>query len=210
MGKNFSLCDTVSRETPLGAHSFRGLAMSSWLDTETKALLQKSPPDKLAPPDTAGFTLVVLSIYGHNNTHVVRAIKRILGTSEDAASRLLTRPLPFAVKAGLSYADASLGQFELISSDAISVLLNDEVFNEGAQEYLDQLYATLLQSSEFEIVAVRIQSIPSTDRGGEFIDQFLGNDDSWRSAELKLPRKKARIMEHWAKKIGGLVTWSDI
>ena len=186
--------------------------MSSWLDTETKALLRKSPPDKLAPPDTAGFTLVVLSIYGHDNTRIVRAINRILRTSQDAAHRLLKNPLPFAVKAGLLHADALLGQFELISSDAISVFLNDEVFNGASQKYLKKLYAELLQGlqgSEFEVVFLRIESIPSSDRGDEFIDQFLGTDDSWRSQVLKVPRKKARIMEHWANKIGGLVTWSN-
>ncbi len=34
--------------------------MSTWLDTETKALLQQVPPEKLAPPDTGKFTLVIL------------------------------------------------------------------------------------------------------------------------------------------------------
>lgn len=183
--------------------------MSSWLDTETKALLQKSPPDKLAPPDTVGFTLVMLSIGGTDNARVVRATARILGDSHDAARRLLMRALPLPVKAGISFADASLGQFELISSDAVSVILNDKVFNGASQDYLKELYAQLLQSSEFEVVSLRVESIPCTDRGDEFIDQFLGDDDSWRSRALKLPRKKARIMEHWASKIGGLVTWPE-
>ena len=35
-----------------------------WLDTETKALLQRSPPEKLAPPDTATFSLVLLAFAG--------------------------------------------------------------------------------------------------------------------------------------------------
>ena len=182
--------------------------MSSWLDTETKALLQKSPPEKLAPPDTAGYTLVVLSIYGDDNSRVLRAIKRILRTPQDAACRSLMGPLPIVVETGLSHADALLGQFELISSNAISVFVDDEVFNNASPEYLEGLYAQLLQSPEFEIVSLRLESIPSTERGDDFIDQFLGNDDSWRSQALTLPRKKARIMEHWARKIGGLVSSS--
>ena len=36
--------------------------MNSWLDPETEALLQKLPPDKQAPPDIDGFTLVLLSV----------------------------------------------------------------------------------------------------------------------------------------------------
>ena len=36
--------------------------MKTWLDTETKAMLRKSPPSKLAPPNTKGFTLVLLSL----------------------------------------------------------------------------------------------------------------------------------------------------
>lgn len=182
--------------------------MSSWLDTETKAFLQKSPPDKLAPSDTVGFTLVLLSAAGDDNARVLRAVDRVLHDSQDAARRLLRRPLPLSVKAGLSYADALLGQFELISCDAVSVLLNDDVFNEALTSYLDQLYAELLESYEFEVVSLRIESIPSTDRGRDFIDQFVGNDDAWRAQVFKLPRKKARIMEHWAKKIGGRVAIS--
>ena len=181
--------------------------MSSWLDTETKALLQRTPPNKLAPPGTTGFTLVMLSVYGDDNSRVVRAIKRIERTSSEFSSRRpLTRGLPFAVTSGLSLADALLGQFELISSDAISVFLDDEVFNEATQRYLNELYAQLIQSPEFEVVRLRIEFIPATNRGEDFIEQFVGSDDSWRSHVLKLPRKKARIMEHWAKKIGGRVT----
>lgn len=184
--------------------------MSSWLDTETRALLHRSPPDKLAPPDTAGFTLVVISIYGQDNTRVARAVKRIQSTSQHASPRSLSRSLPSAVAAKLSHADALLGQFELISSDAISVFISDDVFDEGSPEYLRELYAQLLHGSEFEFVSLHIESIPATDGGDDFIDQFLGSRDSSQSQVLKMPRKKARIMEHWAGKIGGRLTWSNI
>jgi hypothetical protein len=130
-------------------------------------------------------------------------------SSQYAAQRVITRRLPCTVKATLSHADALLGQFELISSDAISVFLNDEVFNGASRKYLNELYSQLVQSPEFEIVSLNVESIPSTDRGNDFVDQFLGNDGAWRTEVLKLPRKKARIMEHWARKIGGHVTWCD-
>ena len=122
---------------------------------------------------------------------------------------MLARPLPIAVKSGLTYSDALLGQFELISADAISVFINDRVLDTASQEYLRQLYSQLLQSSEFELISLRIESIPSTKHSADFIDQFLGDDKAWQSQVLTLPRKKARIMEHWANKIGGCVSWSD-
>lgn len=184
--------------------------MSSWLDTETKALLQKLPPEKLSPSDTASFTLVLLSIYGRDNARVLRAITKIPGHPQNAAHGVLARALPLAVKSGVSHGDALLGQFELISADAISVFVKDEVVETASQEYLRQLYAQLLQSSEFELVSLRIESIPGTDLGQHFVEQFLGNDNSWRSQVLRVARKKARIMAHWAQEIGGRVTCPDI
>jgi len=97
--------------------------MSRWLDAETKALLQDSPPDKLAPPDMVGFTLVLLSIFRHDNSRLARAFARILRISLEDARIRLTCSLPTPVKTGLSYIEAVGGQFELIACDAISVRL---------------------------------------------------------------------------------------
>ncbi len=94
--------------------------MDTWLDTETKALLQKSPPKKLAPPDTAMFSLVLLSIYRHDIEREIRAIRRILQTSNVEARHLLGKPLPVRITEGLTHSDALLGQFELISCDSVS------------------------------------------------------------------------------------------
>ncbi len=123
---------------------------------------------------------------------------------EAPARRLITWP-PFSVKRGLSHEDASFGQFELISCDSISVILTDEVFDGATQEYLNDLYGRLLQSSEFEIVALRIVFMPRTERGLNFIDQFVGDAPGWQTDELRVHRKKARIMKHWATRLGGVV-----
>jgi hypothetical protein len=180
--------------------------MTFWLDTETLALLQKSPTDKLAPADTIAFTLVALTISDRCSKRVVRAIERILDVPPEDARHLLARPLPFPVKRELSHADAAFGQFELISCDSISVILTDEVFDGATPKYLNELYGQLLQSPEFEIISLQVESIPETERGSQYIDQFLGNDDSWRSSVLKVHRKKALIMKYWGAKIGGVVT----
>jgi len=184
--------------------------MNRWLDTETKALLRDPPPDKLAPPDTdmVGFTLVLLSIFHHHNRRLARAFARILRISLMDARIRVGCPLPTPVKPGLSYNDAEVGQFELIACDAISVILDDDVFRGASQPYLNDLYDKMLNSSEFEEVPIRIESIPRTNEGDDFIDQFLSDedDDIWRTQELIVLRKKARIMQHWAANIGGAVS----
>ncbi len=148
---------------------------------------------------------MALSVGEGDERRSVRAFARILGCSEAAARQSIARP-PFSVKRGLSHEDASFGQFELISCDSVSVILTDQVIDGATQEYLDELYEELLRSPEFEVVALRIVSVPQTERGLNYIDQFVGNDPTWRTDELKVHRKKARIMRHWAEKIGGNVT----
>ena len=50
--------------------------MTNWLDTETKALLQGVPPEKFAPPDTATFTLVLLTTGGPAGNAILIAVGR--------------------------------------------------------------------------------------------------------------------------------------
>ena len=180
--------------------------MSTWLDTETKALLQSSPPEKLAPPNTATFALVVLSIQSQDPVRITEAIGRVVGSSLDGSLAILARPMPLILKHGLSHEDALLGQFELISCDAVSVFLNDEIVAEATQDYLTDLYRLLLQSTEFQPVSVRIEYIPSNDKGVEFLSRFVSKAVITLPIELKVMQKKARIMQHWAVKIGGRLT----
>ena len=180
--------------------------MSSWLDTETKALLQKTPPNKQAPPDTGAFTLVLLSILRNDEQRLARAVERIRpGSREDARFRLQD-DLPTPIKGGLTHADALLGQFELISCDAISVFVTDDVVADATPKYLANLYESLLQSDEFAETLVRIEELPDDERGSAFIDQFLGTQQGPLPATLTVLRKKARIMYHWGSKIGGRVS----
>jgi hypothetical protein len=183
--------------------------MSTWLDTETLALLERDPPDKLAPAEVVGFTLVLLKVYGQDTGRLARALQRIADSTDGSAIELAGCAPPCAVKKGLTHADALLGQFELIAADSISVFLDDEVFECASPDYLRQLYAELMQSTEFEPVALRVESIPSSEQGAAFVQQFLGLDDAWRVGPIQAPRKKARIMSHWASKIGGRVRWLE-
>ena len=177
-----------------------------WLDTETKALLQHSPPKKLAPPDTATFALILLAIGEHDHNDLVRAVQRVAKASEDEAGRLLSGRLPVCVKKGLSYTDGQIGQFELICCDAVSVIIADEVLANAPPDYLTDLYAELRKIDEFELVTIRIDSIPDSSRGQEFCNRFFSGRKPASSAAMKLMRKKARIMQHWTTGIGVQMT----
>ena len=185
--------------------------MSSWLDTETKELLQHVPPERLAPPEPKSFALVALNT-GADRPRLVRAVQRIRRCTQHEAERILDLPLPRTVATGLSYEDASIGQFELVCCDCVSVLLHDEIAQGGDPDYLRQLYAQVRQSSEFEEVGVEIRSVPSTPEGERFLEQFLGRSGAHRPAfplRERMMRKKARIMLHWARKTGADVAMAD-
>jgi hypothetical protein len=184
--------------------------MSNWLDTETKAMLQQVPPGKLAPPETGIFTLVLLR-KGNDRNWVIRALTRLPGMRQERAMSLASQSCPLPVARSLSLADAILGQFELICCDSISIFLKDEVALPGDREYLNQLFEQVGSSPEFESVNVTLRSLPDSVASRNFLDQFLGPTDA-TSALLagrlhrdRMMRKKARILEHWAEKIGAEV-----
>ena len=180
--------------------------MSEWLDTETKAILQGSPPEKLAPPGTAGFTLVLLSKTS-DQRRLRQALARVRSSESAALDAILAEPCPTTVAAGLTEEDAMFGQFELACCDCPAVFIRDEVVAEDDHSYLSELYAELSASWEFQPVVIEIHSAPSDDRGRRFMRQFLGVDESFLE-RVQLPlrervlRKKARIMLHWGRKIG--------
>jgi len=177
---------------------------SPWLDTETKALLKKSPPLKLAPPDTSAFSLILLSLYRYDVSRLLRAVARIRSDTDFDFSKRLRQKLPIIVKDGLSHNDALVGQFELISCDAISVYIPDRVIRNATCEYLNGLFDTLLKSEEFAESKIEIDAIPDDEKGHEFIDQFLGKRHQIPST-LRVPYKKARIMAYWGNRIGGRI-----
>jgi hypothetical protein len=180
--------------------------MTAWLDTETRAMLQPAPPKKLAPPDTATFTLVLLAIAVPGRARLLATIERVVTCSPQEAIRVLNGRAPIVLRAGLSHEDALLGQFEFVCCDAVSVFLADDVVVCGPRDYLRDLYKQLLKSPEFETVSVLVESIPRDPAGEKFLEQFLGRTDCTFPGKLQILRKKARIMEHWAAKIGGRVT----
>lgn len=171
--------------------------MMNWLDTETKELLQRLPPEKFAPPDTEAFSLILLAAEGADHTALARVVQRLADATEDGTERLVHSQLPICVKQGLSYSDAQIAQFELICCDAISVIVADRVVANAPADYLTDLFAMLRQIDEFELVTVRIDCIPDSPSGREFYDRFFCGPKPALAGPIKLMRKKARIMQHW-------------
>ncbi len=179
--------------------------MSEWLDTETKSLLQNVPPEKLAPPDTLGFTLVLLTRTG-DSTRLQHAAKQA-GWLASTFNTALGGECPLRLLTGVTLDDAMLAQFELACCDSAAVFIRDEVVAENDHAYLSELYQELASSDEFRNVGIEVRDVPQSDQGKRFVLQFLGGHE--RSLELaRLPlhlqvmRKKARIMCYWGKKIG--------
>ena len=88
----------------------------NWLDTETKAILQREPEPPLAPPKSGEFALVLIRS-GTDHQRLVRAIRRINDCGEGRAVELARAAPPVTINAGLSQEEALFGQFELICCD---------------------------------------------------------------------------------------------
>lgn len=181
--------------------------MSSWIDTQTEAILQPPPPEKLAPADTGPFALVLVE-KGKDAIRMAESLANVPGLSQQRVAAILAIPCPVPLLCGLSITDAVLGQFELVCSDSISIFLRNEVAVSD-HEYLKQLCSQCRSSAEFEWINFKIASIPRTDHGRRFVRQFLGafaeleyNANANFQFNGQLMRKKARIMAHWAQKIG--------
>lgn len=185
----------------------------NWLDTETKSILWKEPELKLAPPKAGEFALVLLK-EGKDFKRLVRALQRTNKCTEHEATNLACSRLPYVVNQGLTEAEALYGQFELICCDSISVFLRSEILSgQSDKSYLETLLHQILASSEFQPVIAQIESIPKTELGEKFIDQFLGK--SFRQADgtpkpLCITFKKARLMKLWADRIGVRMICADL
>jgi hypothetical protein len=187
----------------------------NWLDTETKAILQKEHEPRLAPPAVAEFGLVLLR-KGEDEKRLVRAICRVKDCPEPEAVTLSRSPLPVIIDPGLSEADALFGQFELICCDAVAVFIRSEVLlAEGQKDYLDALFKKVLESPEFRPTRIEVIEVPATDAGKVFADQFLGDLGSLDKLPVEefsvwVPLKKARMMQHWSEKAGVLVKCDEL
>ena len=180
-----------------------------WLDLQTLEMLHHEPPRRIAPPTLPDYSVVMLEA-GGDRERMVRAVRRTNDCSESEARALLAQRLPFVVNLDLSYHDAGLGQFELVCCDAISVIMPSEVVVDAEPAYLDDLYAKLRQSDEFQEVTLRLESLPWGEDAMRFLGQFLGlakveAKAQQFPADLRMFYKKARIMAHWGDRIGAEV-----
>jgi hypothetical protein len=175
----------------------------NWLDTQTKELLQKVRDEKLAPPKTAEFALILLR-KGQDHQRLVEAIVQINKCSKSEAVVLARRETPVTINPDLTEDEALWGQFELICCDAISIFLRSEVVEQNDRGYLWPLFKKVLESSEFKPATVSIERVPVTEPGEKFVEQFLGGVPVKRVFPMRftVPFKKARIMEHWAGRVG--------
>ena len=181
----------------------------NWLDTETTAILQKPCDPKLAPPTTMNYALVLIS-GASDRQRLIRAIRRINECGESKAVALADQRPPMTINWDLTEADALHGQFELICCDAISIFVRSHVASSGERAYLDSLFQKVVGSVEFRSTQVTIDQIPETESGERFIDQFLGERSICKSVPttLEVSFKKARIMKHWARRIGGRIRFT--
>src|ERR1043166_900640 len=181
----------------------------NWLDTETKAILQKIDEPKMAPPKAAEVALIMIR-RGTDRERLVRAICRINECHESKAIDLLKVPVPVIINSGLTEPEALFGQFELICCDAIAAFIRSAVALEQCQRgYLEALFNKVSQSPEFEPTRIEVLDVPPTDSGEKFVDQFLGlarpGQRPGARFSISVPYKKARIMKHWARRIGAKV-----
>ena len=180
----------------------------NWLDTETKSILWKEHEPKLAPPKAGEFGLVLLR-KGADHERMVHAVCRINECTESEAVKLVRPPAPITINPGLTEGEALFGQFELICCDAISAFIRSEVLLEQDQYgYLHTLFQTVLESPEFRPTEVKILEVPMTESGQKFLNQFVGIsslDAEKSSMNVLVPFKKARIMKHWAQRVGARV-----
>lgn len=177
----------------------------NWLDTQTQELLQAEPPGKIAPAKVAEYGLVLLK-KGIDHHRLVRAVSRINDCSGSVAEALLRRPLPVTINPDLEFGDAQLGQFELVCCDAVTAIVSSEVLEQGDKDYLNSLFERVSESAEFKPCPLTIIDLPPSEDGRKFADQFLGSEpDHLQGVRVDVPFKKARIMKHWADRIGARV-----
>ncbi len=179
----------------------------NWLDTETKSILCRELEPKLAPPKAGEFDLILLK-EGMDFKRLVRALARTNQCTEAEATNLACRRLPYVVSHGLTEAEALYGQFELICCDNISAFFRSGIVS-GANmpNHLDALFRNILTSPEFLPVKIDVVSIPQNESGEEFVDQFLGLPFPSKGSltDITVHFKKARIMDHWATRIGAKI-----
>jgi len=98
-------------------------AVSPWLDTETKALLQQVPREVCTGRD--GYVHAGVAEKGNDLTRLAQALTRCRAFERQSGTPCLV-VLPLPVARSLSLSDALLDSLN-VCSDSISVFLRDEV-----------------------------------------------------------------------------------
>ncbi len=102
-------------------------------------------------------------------------------------------------------------EFELVCCDAVAAFIRSEVLLEpGQKDYLDALFQKVLHSPEFKPTRIDVLEVPATEAGEMSMDQFLGDPAPGEKRpidefSLWVPYKKARIMKHWADRVGAQI-----
>lgn len=168
-----------------------------WLDTETRSILSEVPPSKESAADLNSYSLLLLK-QGDDRRRIEESVA---GLQQGSAG--LTNEPPSVVARGMTLDEALAGQFALACCDCVSAFVVDEVADQAEEEYLSKLYDAVKQSTEFESVNVEVRSVPNSELGRKFSWQFLGLAVAVpRPCEVRVYRKKARLMQHWAARCG--------
>ena len=166
-----------------------------WLDTETRAILCKSPPSARTAVDTTGYSLLLVKA-GSDESRAVQVVAEI---QQHGAKN--STGIPIVIAQQMTLDDAIAGQFALSCCDCVSAFVPDAVVYDGNAAYLRELAEAVMHSPEFEPITVSLLHIPPTDQGQRFSWQFLGVAVGIATPwETRVHRKKARLMAHWAKK----------
>ena len=180
----------------------------TWLDAQTRSLLQERPPPR-GPATAAGEFSIVLLARGPDPARMEHAAGVVAGDDYIRAQMVESDPLPLVCCAGLTLEDAMLAQFELVCCDAVAVFVRDEVVHGAEREYLDEIYLRVRASDEFAPQRVHLGAVPDTDEGRSFLRQFLGRTDVRLPFRATVTMKKARVMSHWADQVGADLAVGD-
>jgi hypothetical protein len=175
-----------------------------WLDTETKAVLCPDPPEKLVASATVSFSLLLVT-KGKDEQRIADIVSAIQRSAPPK-----TLDYPFVVGQQMNLEEALAGQFALACCDCVAAFVRDDIVDESAIKAFRQIHSEVLSSPEFEQVAMRIEFIPNTEQGHRFCWQFFGLASGLQiPVTINMYRKKARLMEHWAKRIGASYSVSE-
>lgn len=166
-----------------------------WLDTETRAILCKSPPSIQTAINIKGYSLLLVKA-GRDENRVIQAVSEIQRYGAKNSTNI-----SIVIAQHLTLDDAMAGQFALSCCDCVSAYVTDGVVYDANAGYLHRLSEAVMHSPEFAPITVRLISIPPNDLGRRFSWQFLGIAVGIATpSEIEIHRKKARLMMHWATK----------